>query len=597
MNMLLRNITIDELARIFARHADRSPVPFLSDAASLRQARRLAKKNGLWDDITDNFDPASDIPVIRRSDFRQYQRVGDRVRPQQVDAERLGDLLLAAHALWLEHPKADVEYLQDLLWSYCDNYTWVRAAHEGCSIDLGSGKLATLFAEILQILGDRIEEEVAVRLRSEIDRRIFQNYWNQHHTHDFWKTVRMNWNHVCNGCLIRTALMELEDPRELALMTHAAIQNLTYALDGFSDDGGCEEGPGYWGFGFGHYLYVAHALHSKTDGEINIMTNPKVERICRYPLAAYIDGKHRSTFADSGHGYIPSRVAITVNEFHDLPELYDFCPLHEDGTLQLEIEDHSLMHDLAIYNNAKAPQKPDDRDYILEDLGQVKLRGRSDHKQMTVMAIAGHNGVPHNHNDIGSFIVHRGSRIHLVDPGGPKYRKDTFGPKRYEIPYCSSYGHSLPVINGRLQQTGSQHHGVLSTENLNGEGNKQIVIDMTKAYPRGTVKRLVRTFILDPTSNTLVLQDDYTFTKPPSSIEEAFITFDKAIIAKDGQSVRIGTKQNGLTVEPVDIDGRFEIERLEEAAKTDGKKDEVITRITFTLASLSKQMLLRFRIS
>ena len=138
---------------------------------------------------------------------------------------------------------------------------------------------------------------------------------------------------------------------------------------------------------------------------------------------------------------------------------------------------------------------------------------------------------------------------------------------------------------------------MLSTENLNGEGDKQIVIDMTKAYPRGTVKRLVRTFILDPTSNTLLLQDDYTFTKPPSSIEEAFITFDKAIIAKDGQSVRIGTKQNGLTVEPVDIDGRFEIERLEEAAKTDGKNDEVITRITFTLASLSKQMLLRFRIS
>ena len=105
-----------------------------------------------------------------------------------------------------------------------------------------------------------------------------------------WKTVRMNWNHVCNGSIVRAALHMVRDPKYLASMTYHAIQHLTYAHDGFTDDGGCEEGPDYWGFGFGHYLYVAHAVHHRTGGELNLMDNPKIERICQYPLASNIAG-------------------------------------------------------------------------------------------------------------------------------------------------------------------------------------------------------------------------------------------------------------------------------------------------------------------
>ena len=595
MDMLLRDISITDLAGIFARHQDRSPVPFLTDPAAVRRAKTAAKKNGLWLDITKNLDADRPIPVIKRSAFRNYQRVGDRTLPQTVDADRQRELLRAAHAVWLDHPKADIDYLQDILWAYCDSFTWVRAAHEDRSIDLGSSKLATTFAEILHVLGDRLEDEVKTRLKSEIDRRIFQNFWNPNHL-DAWKTVRMNWNHVCNGAVIRTALFEIEDPSLLAHMTHAAIQNLTYALDGFSDDGGCEEGPGYWGFGFGHYLYVAHALHQRTNGELDIMQDPKIERICRYPLAANIAGRYRSTFADSGHGYIPSRVAITVNEFLDIPELYDLCPLHKDGTLQLSMEDHSLCHDFAIYGGQKAPKKQDNRDYLLKDLGQVKIRGKKGRKQVTVMAIAGHNGVPHNHNDIGSFILHQAGKLHLVDPGGPKYRKATFGPNRYDIVYCNSYGHSVPVIEGRLQKEGERYHGKLLTTNLNTRGDKQIKIDMTRAYPPGTVKQLIRTFTLEYDTNRLLLEDSYTFAKKPESIEEAFVTFESATLEKKGRAVRIGAKSTGVTIVPLEAGGKFRIERLEKAAAEDGKTGEVITRVAFVPDELSKEMTLRFEI-
>ena len=594
MDMLLRDVTIDELAGIYARHKDRSPAPYLTDPEAVARARRLAKKNGFWDDIGRNLDPTRDIPVVKRSAFRNYQRVGDRRLPQARDAERLQELLRAAHALWLDHPRANVDYLQDLLWAYCDSFTWVRAAHEGRSIDLGSGKLATAFSEILHVLGDRLEEEVKARLSAEIDRRIFRNFWNYRHL-DSWKTARMNWNHVCNGAVIRTALYMIEDPRILAHMTHAAIQNMTYAVDGFTDDGGCEEGPGYWGFGFGHYLYAAYALYLKTNGELNLMQDEKIERICRYPLAARISGRFCSTFADAGHGYIPARVAMVINEFLDLPELYDLCALRPDRTLNLErqMPDHGFCHDLAIYRGQKARGKPDNRDYILPDLGQVKLRGKPGKAQMTLMALAGNNGVPHNHNDIGSFIVHREGKLWLVDPGGPVYTRKTFSPQRYDIVFCSSRGHSVPVINDRHQEPGSQYYGTLAVENANGTGEKRAVIDMTHAYPLGTVKKLVRTFTLDADANRLALEDAYTFARRPRSLEEAFITFERARVAKDGRSVQIGPRRGGLLLREVDTPGKFDAARLVEESK-EGRSGQVITRITFVPEKLDREMRLRF---
>jgi len=330
----------------------------------------------------------------------------------------------------------------------------------------------------------------------------------------------MNWNHVCNGEVIRTALYQINEPHILAHFTHAAIQNLTYALDGFTNDGGCEEGPGYWNYGFGHFLYVAYALYLKTDGELNLMNDEKIRKICEYPLAANISGHLMSTFADSSHGYVPARIAMIINEFFDIPELYALCQRHADGSLCL-----SGLHELAMYKGQKSSGKSQKNDYLLPDLGQVKLRGASCEKQMTVMAIAGNNGVPHNHNDIGSFIVHKEDEIFLVDPGAPLYTRKTFSAQRYEIVFCNSIGHSVPLIDGKQQSPSSQYYGTLEVENLNGIGNKKAIIDMTHAYPVDTVKSLIRKFTLDSDANRLTLEDTYKFDETPRSLEEAFITF------------------------------------------------------------------------
>ena len=590
VKMLLRDVTMPELARLFEKHKKRSPAPYLFDKKAVTRARRLAKKNGVWEDLSQHLDPTKDIPVLKRSDYRNYERVGDRLVPQAKAGYRRRELSRASMALWLNHPKANVDYLQDLMWAYCDDWTWVMAAHEARTIDLGSVALASTLAEIVHALGDHLEEEVVTRVNGAIKKNIFDPFWDYTFLNG-WETVRMNWNHVCNGEIIRTALYQLGDSAALARMTHAAIQNLTYALDGFTDDGGCEEGPGYWGYGFGHYLMVAQALYLKTHGDLNIMADEtgKIERICQYPLAAHINGALRSTFADSSHGHTGAQAAMMVNRFMDLPELYGLCQLHKDQTLCV-----SNMHELGMYSGFKVKTDPDPKDYFLPDLGQVKLRGKAGKQQMTLMCLAGNNGVPHNHNDIGSFIVHKHGKLLLTDPGGPVYNRKTFGPNRYDILFCNALGHSVPIINNTLQQPGSKYFGTLSVENLNGDGLKVAKIDMSKAYPKGTVKQLVRKFVFDSDKNSFTLEDHFTFLQKPTALEAGFITCESVVVS--GKKVQIGPKRGGLTLEAIDCDGKFKAKKYVEASK-EGRTDEVVTRISFVPSKLEKTMVLKFSVA
>ena len=83
MDMLLRHVSVRELGRLFARHADRSPAPYLTDPSCVRRARRLAKKNGLWDEVSRGLDPARDIAADRRPRGRPAADDGADDAPEQ----------------------------------------------------------------------------------------------------------------------------------------------------------------------------------------------------------------------------------------------------------------------------------------------------------------------------------------------------------------------------------------------------------------------------------------------------------------------------------------------------------------------------------
>lgn len=585
MEMLLRHVTIEDLRTLLIRHRDRSPLPELFNPRQIAQAVALAQKNGVWQDLDQHQDPRQPIEVVRRSEFRDFQRSGERGLGEKAMGRKRRALNRAALALWLNHPKADLDYLQDLIWAACEETTWVSPAHETRAIDLGAAQFAATLAEVVHLFSGRLESEVIERVHTEIRRRIYDRYadWTRP---DFWNTARHNWNHVVNGEIVRTALYDLEDPAVLAHLIHPAISHMTYALDGFSDDGGCLEGPSYWDYGFGHYLKAAYALYRKTNGELNLMADAKILAICRFPLAADIAAPVRATFSDAQDGYLTPEHVLIINRFFSLPALFALAPTHPDRQLKL-----TSLHELAMSQEETAPTQLDSSDYWLPDLGLVKLRGDHGANQLTVTAMGGNNGVNHNHNDLGSFMVYARGTTFISDPGRPIYRRDTFSQNRYQSLYCNSWGHSVPIINGEGQQPGSAYYAQLQVEGLTGQALKTARLDLTHAYADGALKCFERIFTLAAAKNHLWLEDRFVFDVSPQTLEEAFITFQPATVIDAGHGVRIGSS---TTLELTsDSPGIFSLEPRPDAA-IDDPLGRTLTRILFTPSMISHELTLRF---
>jgi len=590
--MLLEATSIRDLHNLLLPHMDKPVWPGLTRRRAGKALRERARRLGLWQQLGEACRASAEPTVLRRSLYRQFVRTGVR-RPCDYDMHaRLSAIQHAALALWLEHPAAHVDRLQDLLWAACDQQTWVMCAHEHCHVDLGSSHVGRLLAEILWMLQDRLEAEVVARVRQRIAERVLEPVADYRRL-DWWATAAMNWNHVCNANLITAALYEIRDAHHLANYVHPLIQRLDYAIQGFSDDGGCREGPGYWNYGFGHYLDAAVVLRQRTGGALDLMDSEKIRRICAYPLAAHMADGLFVPFADAhrGRGGVALQNALKVNRFHRLPALFAITAearggetRHKGGVPGLDWRTLCL-HRGVPRSAARTPQ-----DHVLPDLGQAVLRTADG---CTVLAVlAGDNGVPHNHNDVGTFVLYRHGTCLLTDPGAPTYTRKTFSPERYEIPHCRSRGHSVPVVNGREQSAGAAFRGTLSATGPDRTGAKAVAIDMAAAYAEPSLRRLLRTFTL-AADGSLTLVDEYSFRHMPRALEEAFVTLEPARLLPGGRGVAIGRGRRTVRLTCTSHAGRFAVSIWRESAQTD-PHGEAITRITFRPRRLQKAMALAF---
>ncbi|MEX0744065.1 MAG: heparinase II/III family protein [Phycisphaeraceae bacterium] len=592
--MLLENVRMEQLADHLAEAGDRPTWPGLHHQLDRDRLRTRAQATGRWDRLTSLATPEP-IEVLPRSVFRQYKREGIREPYQRLHDARRHRTEAAAFAVWLKHPMADLDYVQDLLWAWCESATWIIPAHEmhPSNLELGSTRIGRVLSEIAYLLQDDLDPEVYERVTGEIDRRMLDaaSDWRRPNR---WATRPMNWNHVCNANLIQIALYRIEDPFTLAHFIHPLIQRLDYAIDGFARDGGCLEGPGYWAYGFGHYVDAAIAVHQRTAGQVNLMDDPRVAPICRYPLAVHFNADHRVTVADAGDGYVSADVALNINHLHPLPQLYALTPPRDDNRLDLRD-----WRSLALDDGVPVARDLSPRDALLPDTGLARIvAGNEPTTQVAITA--GHNGVPHNHNDVGSFIYFRHGRAVLTDPGAPRYTRETFGPNRYDLVHCRSLGHSVPVIDGQEQPAGGQYAGDLNVAHMNGGaaagdavGPKTAIAEIARAYALPALRSLTRRLELRP-DGELRISDAFDFIEPPATLDEGFVTFDDVTVIDGRRAVRFGNGSAAVTVRAADdTAGTFVVRELPESVEH-GRDGRLLRRVTFNPATIAGQMTLNF---
>lgn len=182
-----------------------------------------------------------------------------------------------------------------------------------------------------------------------------------------------------------------------------------------------------------------------------------------------------------------------------------------------------------------------DEVYYLKDAQWFSTRKVLDGIVACFAAKGGHNDEPHNHNDVGNFILNINGETLLADTGAGEYVKQYFGPERYTFFCNSSRGHSVPIVDGTWQEAGREHFAEV-IEMKTSEAEDIFALDIARAYNLDYLKKLSRNFCFKKDGEIkIILTDEYEFTKFPGSVTERFVTFNKPQITGAGE-VRISGK-------------------------------------------------------
>jgi len=521
------------------------------------------------------------IKGLTYSAYRMYGETGSRKEYEAGYFERRCRLNLFAALSLATGEEKYLQALEDTIWIICDEFTWCVPAHldawsrvvpmkenmfgengrirgtgreHRTHIDLFSAETGFALSEIIDLLEERLSPLVVIRVRKEITDRILASFCELNSMFR-WETFNNNWAAVCAGSIGAAALYTIEDINVLAPILHRVLGIIDGFLEGFEEDGYCVEGYSYWNYGFGFYVYFAELLKQKTSGRINLLEGEKVRNIALYSQRAYLSGGKILCFSDA-HENIQMKPGL----LHKLKSIYPELQLPDSRYEEKFGDDHcyrwaSYIRNFVWYNNEFKAATEKSMAHYFKNAQCLTARQVSQANTVCFSAIGGHNGLSHNHNDVGNFILHVNGEALITDLGMGEYTARSFGAQRYDILCNGSQGHSVPIIDGKYQKAG-QEYGAKILNVVNTEDKAVFELDIAGAYEHEHLKALVRTLTFERASAVrLLLTDFYTFTQKPGSIVERFITKYKPEIEMDG-TVLIKGKHGGVRL-------HFDFERLE----------------------------------
>ena len=451
-------------------------------------------------------------PRIKFSQIHLYVTTGNREIFQRVYENyeaRLRNLFLAY--IFTEDEKY-IEPLADIMWNICDMESWSIPAHVGehhdimrrrQNLDLTSTILGFRIAEILYYIGNKLPELVRRRAEYEVRERVIEAYKKYDGKTFWWMDCENNWASVCIGATFCVFAYLATKEETDALLPRMCATADGY-LRGFDDDGCCKEGYGYWHYGFSYFCLFASMVRDYTDGEIDYFKDPKVHQIALFQQNATINEKELISFSDAGRYFGPGAWLshFLKNEYSDMEIPSLKCQMNVSGGLRYIFWMRPEFADSQM--NPKSHIFHDNQWFI----------HRSDAYNFACKA--GHNAEPHNHNDVGSFVISKNGKVTFTDPGTGEYTRQYFSGERYNLIACSSRGHSVPIINGQYQVTGRNASTIITEEPT------EYGFTYEKSYNVPTLTSLKREFKCE--EDALKMVDTYEFSEQPESIVERFVS-------------------------------------------------------------------------
>lgn len=508
---------------------------------------------GLIKEIYEEADRArrEPVPPLSFADFQTFHSSGTRKEFEKPYFERRGRLLALALTMALDDTDALKQPLENLIWEICNEYAWAVPAHLPDTIekvltarvppnryvDLFAAETAHALAEVLYLVGNRLNDWVTHRVKQEIEQRVFQPVFESAH-HFIWTSMTNNWSAVCSGAVGMAALLLIDDRERLAGMQDRVVSAMDSFLAGYGDDGCCSEGLAYWRYGFGYFVYWAEMLYEFTSGTIDLLKQDKIRRIAEFPAAVALSDSSCVNYSDCRPTFRPatglisrlcSRLGIAPPKMTCVPSF------HEDHCYRWPFMFRNMLWTEPEWLHAPGAEGI----FYFASTDWLVVKRETSKGLLAFSAKGGHNNEPHNHNDLGNFILHTEGDTLLADLGMGVYTREYFGKERYNHLNTSSAGHSVPIINGEQQAAGEAYRAIVTRNDMDN-GTVRFELDLTLAYrPEARLHSFHRSFewksCRDEAIAELTLTDQFVFNEAAveteRSVTEYFISFHKPVIS------------------------------------------------------------------
>ena len=501
-------------------------------------------------------------PVLTAGMYAAYVRTGSRSECQGPYFGRRRKLCAAALHVCLTDSDEFLRDVEDGVWLLCEETAWAVSAHAGLNgehpfpddrktiVDLFAAQTGMILSFVCQLLGDRLHPDLYDRARREVERRILRPFMESND--EWWMGYTRKDLNNWTPWIISNVLMAANvwHYGGAALIERACIM-LDRWLACVPEDGGCDEGAGYWNMAGGAFLDCLMRLESMAG--VDLWQNGKVRRMMAYPELVYLGNGWFANFADcDARPYISGERLQYAGERTGNPALVRMgMEMRREPSYELSDTPHLsrlLMRLFAAPASMEDGRMECPKDVWLPDL-QVRLveargvcGGTDGLKELktTVAMKGGHNNESHNHNDIGSFLIAVNGDMQVLDAGNMVYTAKTFSDRRYELWNCRSVYHNVPIIGAFEQHDGTQYAARDVKYTPDG-----MELDMAAAYPaEAGLHKCRRAFHL--AGGRLSVRDEIV-CNDPQSITWVFMLRHEPVIDHERQCCHL--KDSGFWID------------------------------------------------
>ena len=611
-NLLSRQFPPDALQKQLIPHAQWTPFPKLSDREGWAKADQTMLKSYIQEaEQYLNFE----WPTIPATASLAFVRTGDRQIYERISYSKrtaLGTLLLAEIA---ENKGRFVDQIINGVWSICEESWWGYSAHlpvgnqwaglvdvTDPDVDLFASETGLILAWVDYYLGEQLDAfstQLRKRIYYEVDRRLFKPFMNRYH---WWMSETNdgrgpnNWNPwICSNWINFVLLLE-KDQRKRTRMIYRSLSVLDEFINWYPRDGGCDEGPSYWGGAAQRMFNCFQLLNlASNDAFRYVYEDEKIRNMAKYIYRAQINEEYFLNFADADpKAGVTAALAYLIGKDIGDRDMMEFAAYYRRPATSPRINAF-YMNFFSLFHQAEVMQSPQRlpllQDVWLPDLQVMIARDRNGATDGFYLAAkGGHNAEAHNHNDVGSFVVYYDGQPLLIDVGRGTYTQRTFNDRRYEIWFNRSDYHNLPTVNGIDQQASIEYRA--SDVSYKSGHNPSFTVDIAGAYPaEASVNQWKRTVTLQRGSHVQIT--DAVDLKNAQSIVHHIMTCYPAEIKKPGELIIHYNPKDGkqtdfaITYNAGQMEASVEKIKLDQAEDT-GVKDkwgDVIHRINFKVTN------------